>query len=283
MNCTVILGWSVLLAGLLAGCGGPAANPSATGTPPQAKAAAPKAQASAPPADTASAGPGSVKGKVKYSGAPPEPKLREVPEASQADCKCKQIESQDLVVDKASQGLKWAIVRIEGLIVPPPAKPFPQAEIDQKSCQFVPRVVVSAPGADLRILNSEGVAHNIRGTALDNTGYPSRLMAADEKELIVKGGKYLATPEVVKFNCDMHDWMKCFVVVHDPRFAAITGADGAFEIKEIPAGKHKLTVYHDEFGLRVLHQGKETLEIEIEVQAGQALDLGEIAFKGRSN
>jgi len=37
--------------------------------------------------------------------------------------------------------------------------------------------------------------------------------------------------------------MKGFFVVHDPRFCAVTGADGVFEIKNIPPGTYKGTIF----------------------------------------
>ncbi len=75
------------------------------------------------------AGEGSVKGTVKYNGEPPAPKKIKVAADKAADCKHDEIASEELVVDPATKGIKWAMVRIMGVKAPPPAAPFAEAEI----------------------------------------------------------------------------------------------------------------------------------------------------------
>jgi hypothetical protein len=56
--------------------------------------------------------------------------------------------------------------------------------------------------------------------------------------------------------------MKCFVAVTETPFTAVTGPEGTFEIKGLPAGTYKISWWHEELG-------KEKTE-ELTVEAGKA-------------
>jgi len=223
---------------------------------------------------------GTIKGSVKYEGEIPAPKILPIPADKQGDCKCKEIDTEELVVDKASKGIKWAIVRVIDAKpagdVPTPAK-VPQ--LDQKGCRFEPRVVIVPPGTDLEVLNPDGVAHNVRTTGLDlNNPGMNKMMAPSDPKMVIKGSKFLAEAEVVQFNCDIHPWMKSFVVVHDPRFAAITNADGSYEIKNVPPGKYTLKVWQERCGEKPLSTEK---PLVVEVKAGETVDAGVVNFTAK--
>lgn len=224
---------------------------------------------------------GSVKGVVKYGGEPPAPKKTPVPADKQGDCKCKEVDAEDLLVDKSSKGIKWAMVRVMDVKADPVPAPAATPGISQKGCRFEPRVTIIPPGTPVDMLNPDKVSHNVHTTPLDITNVPLNvMMAADADKLTIKA-KNLLEPEIVQVTCDIHPWMKCFVVVHDPRFAAVTPADGSFEIKNVPPGKYKLVVYQESLGTKVTQGGKEGTEIDIEIKAGQTTDLGEITYKGK--
>ena len=44
--------------------------------------------------------------------------------------------------------------------------------------------------------------------------------------------------------------MRAFVVATDHPFFAVSGADGAFAIKNVPAGKYELEAWHSRFGVK---------------------------------
>jgi hypothetical protein len=68
--------------------------------------------------------------------------------------------------------------------------------------------------------------------------------------------KELEDSGVIKFTCDVHPWMRGFVVVTDHPFFAMSGADGSFTIEKVPAGKYKLEAWHAFYGLK-------TAEVEV--------------------
>ena len=56
-------------------------------------------------------------------------------------------------------------------------------------------------------------------------------------------------PEImVPFQCDVHSWMNAYVGVLDHPFFAVTGADGKFDISELPPGDYVIEAWHEELG-----------------------------------
>ncbi len=211
---------------------------------------------------------GSIKGTVTYDGEPPKLKPHEVKDPlNQQACKCKEVANEDLVVDEKTKGIKWVIARlmIEPKDAPPKAEK--KAQITQKGCTFAPHTIIVAPGEDVEVLNPDGIAHNVHTTGYDFLNPPLNVMcgAADTSKDI-KGPKYLKDAEIVKLECNIHPWMKGFIVVHDPRYAALTGDDGKFEIKNVPPGKYKMNLYLD---------GVPEKNIDVEVKAGAATEVNE--------
>ncbi len=164
------------------------------------------------------------------------------------------MEDDSLVVDKASKGLKWVIVRIMNAAPkddpPKPATPY---QMTQKGCTFSPHVAIVAPKTDLLILNPDKIMHNIHTQPYDSEDKP--LNQATQTDLIYKAA-WLNDPDLISIQCDMHNWMHGFILCHDPRYCAVSGADGTFEIKDLPAGKYKVNIYHEKFG-ELLEEGND--------------------------
>lgn len=220
---------------------------------------------------------GSIKGSVVYDGTPPELKPTTVADTAVGDCKCTTVSNESLLVDPANKGIKWSIVRL--MIEPKdaPPKAAKNAQLDQMGCHFEPHVVISAPGESVDFLNGDctpakmGIMHNLHSTPYDFENKPFNLAHSPAEPVkTIKGSVYFTKPEIVEIKCDIHFWMKSFVVVHDPRYCAVTGADGKFEIKNVPPGKYKLNVMQEACGEKVL---------DVEVKAGAATDAGEVKMK----
>ena len=58
-----------------------------------------------------------------------------------------------------------------------------------------------------------------------------------------------AEQEPISVVCDIHAWMRAYHLPIDHPFAALSAADGTFEIKDLPAGKHEFKVWHEAGGL----------------------------------
>jgi uncharacterized protein (DUF2141 family) len=53
---------------------------------------------------------------------------------------------------------------------------------------------------------------------------------------------------MIPVKCNVHPWMRAYIaVVHHP-FFAVTGDDGTFTIKDLPAGTYTLEAWHETYG-----------------------------------
>jgi carboxypeptidase family protein len=192
-------------------------------------------------------GGGSISGEVKFTGAAPAPKVVKVNKDNEV---CGQEKKIVEVAVGSGGGLGEALVVVSDAKGAKPAKP---AVLDQKGCEFHPDVLVMAPG-EVKILNSDGVLHNIHTFSTANPPI-NKAQPKFKKEMVEK----LEKPELVKVQCDAHSWMHGWIYVTDNP-TAVTDANGAFKLENVPPGKHKVEVVHPVLG-------KQTKEVE--VKAGQ--------------
>jgi plastocyanin len=190
---------------------------------------------------------GTISGEVKVSGAVPAPKVLKINKDVEVCGAEKKIVE---VAVGPGNGLADAVVAVAGA---KGAKAAKKPVLDQKGCEFRPHVVVMAPG-ELDILNSDGVLHNIHTYSTANPSI-NKAQPKFKKTMTEKFEK----PEAIKVQCDAHSWMLGWIYVTESA-AAITDEKGGFKIENVPAGKHKVEVWHPVLG-------KQTKEVE--VKAGQ--------------
>jgi hypothetical protein len=53
---------------------------------------------------------------------------------------------------------------------------------------------------------------------------------------------------IVRFGCDVHPWMRGWLVVLDHARAAVSDAQGAFAIHDVPPGTYTAAVWHETLG-----------------------------------
>ena len=112
--------------------------------------------------------------------------------------------------------------------------------LDQKGCAFSPRVLALMVGQPLDIVSADATLHNVHAAAKENAGFNLGMTAP--------GTKYTRTftkPEIVPFRCDVHPWMRAWVAVLPHPFFAVTGPDGHYEIRGLPAGTYTLETWHE--------------------------------------
>ena len=116
--------------------------------------------------------------------------------------------------------------------------------LDQKGCMYLPHVMGIMVGQPYRILNSDGVLHNIhtlpKVNPAFNKGMPPTLKEAST---------VFQKPEAVfHVKCDVHPWMSAYVSVFNHPFFSVTGADGKFTISGLDAGTYEITAWHERLG-----------------------------------
>src|SRR5262249_41922444 len=85
--------------------------------------------------------------------------------------------------------------------------------------------------------------------------------------------KLVAEKRPIPLACDIHPWMKGHIMVFDHPFFAVTGPDGSFEIRGVPAGEQNLVVWQSNVGFVTpgLLKG-----MPVKVEAGKVRDVGAI-------
>ena len=214
-------------------------------------------------ADTAS-----ISGKVTFDGTAPKMKKITV----DADPKCAEmhadapLRSEEVIVNPNGT-LKNVFIYVktglEGKTFETPKTPV---ELDQKGCHYVPHVFGMMAHQHLKIVNDDDTLHNIHAQPTKSTefnvGQPNKGMETM---------KTFANSEVmVHFKCDVHPWMSAYVGVLDHPFYAVSGDDGTFSLKGLPAGEYTIEAWHEKYG---------TKDVTVKVGDGEA-KTADFAFKG---
>jgi plastocyanin len=181
-----------------------------------------------------------IQGTIRYVGAPIEKKKTAVT-IDQYICG-KEKEPEDLLLS-SNNGIRNAVVSLQN--VPPGAKRdwnFPAAKMDQKQCSFIPRVVIVPAGGTVEFLNSDRLLHNVRSVGKENPPFNRAQPHARSISFTFK------QPELLRVDCDLHSWMRGWVVVAEHPFYAVTNEQGEFTLENVPRGKYTLQVWQESLG-----------------------------------
>lgn len=191
-----------------------------------------------------------ISGKVIFKGDPAKYRRRVINTGKDPNCAkaVKKIGTEKVVINKKTTPptLKNVLVSIkEGLeerIFPTPSEPV---SLMQSGCHYKPHVLGVVEGQPLKILNGDNTNHNIHFLPKVNQAYNFTQPKKDtEKGKQIK----LFAEKVFKVKCDVHPWMGCYVAVFKHPFFSVTGKDGTYELKGMPAGKYTLEAWHESFG-----------------------------------
>jgi len=125
------------------------------------------------------------------------------------------------------------------VLIDAPGAPLPPltARVDEVELSFVPKMQVAPIGSTLRVKNADVEAHTVHGVAAGRTLF-HRASVPGEPEAAVA----LPVASLVTLTCELHSYMRAFVVVTGTRFFAVTDLEGRFRIAGVPAGPHPVRV-----------------------------------------
>ncbi len=228
---------------------------------------------------------GTIKGRLVWGGSdvPPARVLIEKGRALKDPELCARegpIPNRELVVDPKTKGVAYGFAY---LVKPRGSNPeavkellarSPKAELDQKNCEFLPYVLAIHQDQTLVIKSSDPVNHNVRYAAFANSAFNQILGPKGEIEQ-----KLVAERRPIVVACDIHSWMKAYIMVFDHPFFAVTGTDGGFEIKGVPAGEQHLVLWQERVGyVGFTDPAKKAQGRAVTIRSGEVADVGAIAI-----
>lgn len=208
---------------------------------------------------------GELGGVVTYHGPIPQP--IPVPEAQSV--------RQILEVDRATKGLRDAVVYLEGV-------PFPEAlasdrlepaVMDQESYVFIPHVLAIRSGERVEFRNSDAANHGVTAASL---------VPANSFNVVTPPAgryvhKFVSDKRPIAIGCPIHSGMAAWIWVFEHPYYAVTDAAGRFRIRSIPAGTYKLVVRHLDGKITVKRQvtivADKCTQCSIDLKLNDAKDL----------
>jgi plastocyanin len=130
----------------------------------------------------------------------------------------------------------------------PAGKTYPASKtpvvVDQDGCMYKPHVMGIMVGQTYRILNTDGILHNIHTLPKINPAF-NRGQPATVKEMTTTFPK----PEsMFQIKCDVHPWMSAYMGVFTHPFFSVTSTDGKFTISGLDPGTYEITAWHERLG-----------------------------------
>ena len=188
----------------------------------------------------------SVSGTITFTGTPPPPRPLDM--AADPACAKKHATpalNEMLVLGKGNTMGNIIVWVSKGL---PAGKTYPAPQtpvvLDQKGCQYLPHAQGIMVGQPYKILNSDGILHNVHSLPKVNPQF-NKPMPPTLKETTTT----FAKPEpVFNIKCDVHPWMSAYIGVFTHPFFAVTGSDGKFTIANLEPGTYEITAWHERLG-----------------------------------
>jgi hypothetical protein len=145
------------------------------------------------------------------------------------------------------------------------------AALDQRNCEFVPRIQIARSGWPLLLRNSDPVLHVVRIDSMSGTNGQHTLLEAATPYAGYEKTYQLANfhePTLLQItSANGHEWMNAYIAVLPHPWAALTDENGHFVIHNVPPGKQKIYAWHEVLGVmtkEVKLNGSRTAVVDFE-------------------
>ena len=188
----------------------------------------------------------SITGSVTFDGKAPV--LRPIAMDAEPDCAKKHsgpVPAEMLLLGNGNTIGNILVYVSKGL---PAGKTWPAPTtpvvLDQNGCMYKPHVMGIMVGQPYKILNSDGILHNIHTLPKINPAF-NRGQPATVKEMTTTFPKAETTFQV---KCDVHPWMSAYMTVFTHPFFSVTGTDGKYTISGLDPGTYEITAWQERLG-----------------------------------
>ena len=226
---------------------------------------------------------GDLKIRFELGGDLPEQKEIDVNKDVQF-CGKNKLMDETLVVNPENKGIKNVVVYVytgRGGSKLDDVDPAGNThELINQDCRFEPHIVIAQTGDTLKVTNPDDVGHNANLSFFNNKQQNLMIPAAQEKDVALEKSE----PAPIPVDCNIHPWMKAYVVVLDHPFAAVSDENGEMTIKGLPAGEELVfRAYHESGSIKeVVIGGKKDVwkrsRFEMEIEPGMN-DLGTVVVE----
>lgn len=202
--------------------------------------------ASAGSAAAAGTGWATLRGSFKLDGTAPPPRKLDVNKDMQVCSKGGEGLLDDSLVVGPGGGLAnvviYAKVRRVHDSAAAGARAGKNVDFDQKNCMFISHVVGVQVGENLLIKNSDPIGHNTNISPSKGASFNQTIAADGSAAWPVQTEESFPAP----VSCNIHPWMKAYLLPRKDLYFAVTGPDGSFEIPNLPAGEEiELQLWHE--------------------------------------
>jgi hypothetical protein len=216
---------------------------------------------------------GAIKGRLVWGGSNVPKLVALKPDKDLEVCGKEPLYDRSLTVDESTKGVAHAFA----YLVTPKAKnadaekailaKTPKVTIDNVRCEFMPYATAAHQAQGFIFKSSDPIGHNAHYTGFTNNkniALPPNGKVED---------KLVFEKRPISLKCDIHPWMKGWIMVFNHPFFAVTQPDGSFVIEGVPAGDQQIIVWHEKAGYVTEGAAKGQ---KVTVKAGETVDLGEI-------
>jgi plastocyanin len=184
---------------------------------------------------------GTIQGKVIWKSTPPVPQIIPVTKDQQICGESKTVPGS--AIGKNGE-VPNAVVYLDGITAGKKKTTPEKVQLDQKKCEYVPHILLVPPNAEVEILNSDPMLHNVHTykntnpkTTIFNLAFPVKGQKVTRK--LTEAGKILSL-------CDAgHPWMSGHIVVTEHPYYTISNSEGAFVLENVPPGKYTVKLWHE--------------------------------------
>jgi hypothetical protein len=215
-------------------------------------------------------GQGTISGTVRLVGLPPSiPTV--LPQADFDMCGTRARTTQSLLL-RTNQAVRNVIVYLAGYAQNRNSNGTSDAiVVDQRDCEFVPRIQIARSGVPLILKNGDPILHVVRIDLMSSTNGERMLLKAATPyagyEKIYQLANFREPTLLQVTSANGHEWMAAYIAVLPHPWAALTDENGRFTLHNVPVGTHKIYVWHEALGtmareVRVNNEGSTTADFQ---------------------